>query len=74
MPNIDAVAGSSQRVVSISSYVRSAVGMCRHIRALRALQLAGSLRLARALFSFFVGFATDEQGVVGRNQTITISV
>jgi hypothetical protein len=48
--------------------------MCRHIRALRALQLAGSLRLARALFSFFVGFATDEQGVAGRNQTITISV
>jgi hypothetical protein len=48
--------------------------MCRHIRALRALQLAGSLRLARALFSFFVAFDTDEQGVAGRNQTITISV
>ena len=74
MPDIDAVAGSSQRVVSISGHVRSGVGMCRHIRALRALQLAGSLRLARALFSFFVAFDTDEQGVAGRNQTITISV
>ncbi len=74
MPNIDAVAGSSQRVVSISSHVRSGVGMCKHIRALRALQLAGSLRLARALFSFFVASDTDEKGVAGRNQTITISV